>query len=76
MSGIGRRGPRLDLIPRDPAVAAFPSQWVAVKDGRVIAHHPKASEVAKALLEMGEAGEGAVLQRSAGLLEAVAIGMG
>ncbi len=76
MSAIGRRGPRLELTPRDPVLDEFAGQWVALKDGRVIASHPKASEVAKALLALGEAGEGAVLQRAAGPLEAVAIGMG
>lgn len=76
VSGIGRRGPRLDVTPRDPGLADFAGQWVAVKDGRVVASHPKASEVAKALLALGEDGEGAVLQRVAGPMEAVAIGMG
>lgn len=71
-----RPTPRLVPVPREKALSAHPGEWVAVKEGRVIAHHSSSREVVRMLRAQGRAAEGAVLHRSAQPTEAIAVGLG
>lgn len=77
MTGIAPRGPRIPPVPRDPALDRHVGEWVAIKDGRVIAHGPNARDVVQQMRQLpAEQRKGAVLQRSARPTEALAIGLG
>lgn len=74
--GIARRGKRVQPVPRLQALDEYAGQWVAVKNGRVIAHSPSSREVVRQLRRMGPEAKGAVLQRAATPTEALAVGLG
>lgn len=60
-----------------PALDRHVGEWVAIKDGKVIAHGPNARHVVQQMRQLpAEQSRGAVLQRSARPTEALAIGLG
>jgi len=74
--GIGRRSTRLEPVRRPSVLDEYAGEWVAIKDGRVIAHSPSSRQVVRQMRKLGPAAEGAVLQRSATPTEALAVGLG
>jgi uncharacterized protein DUF5678 len=74
--GIARRSSRIEPVRRSSTLDAFAGQWVAVKDGRVIAHGFNSRDVVRQMRQMGRAAEGAVLQRAPKPDEALAVGLG
>jgi len=74
--GISRKGPRIEPARRPEALDAYAGQWVALKDGEVIAHSPDPRSVVREMRRMGQAAEGAVLQRAPEPSEALAVGLG
>jgi len=74
--GVARRGQRVDPIPRAQALDKHAGEWVAIKDGQVIAHSPSSREVVRQMRGLGTAAEGAILQRAATPTEALAVGLG
>jgi hypothetical protein len=74
--GVARRGSRISPVPRDRALDAYAGQWVALKDGAVIAHAASSRDVVRQLKRMGAAGEGAVLHRAASDDEPLSVGLG
>jgi Family of unknown function (DUF5678) len=74
--GIARSGPRIEAAKRPAVLDDFPGQWVALKDGRVIAHSPDPRTVVREMRRMGTSAEGAVLQRAPRPSDAVAVGLG
>lgn len=74
--GVGRRGPRVDPVPRARVLDEYAGEWVAIKDDKVIAHSPSSREVVRQMRVLGEEADGAVLQRAATPTEAVAVGLG
>jgi Family of unknown function (DUF5678) len=74
--GIARRGPRIEPARRPAALDDYAGQWVALKDGEVIAHSPDPRSVVREMRRMGQAAEGAVLQRAPEPSEALAVGLG
>jgi uncharacterized cupin superfamily protein len=74
--GVARRGNKVDPIPRDRALDAYAGQWVALKDGVVIAHAASSRDVVRELKRMGPGGEGAVLHRAATEDEPLSVGLG
>ncbi len=74
--GVSRRSPRITPVRRSSVLDEYAGQWVAVKDGRVIAHSYNSREVVRQMRRLGEAAEGAVLQRAPEPTEALAVGLG
>lgn len=75
--GIAHRGPRIEPVRGRPVTLdEYAGQWVAVKDGEVIAHSPDPRSVVREMRRMGQAAEGAVLQRAPEPSEALAVGLG
>jgi hypothetical protein len=73
---IARKSRPIQPARRPSALEAYAGQWVAVKDGVVIAHAPNSRDVVRQMRLMGPAAEGAVLQRAAQPDEALAVGLG
>jgi len=76
MGGIARRSGKATLVPRPSVLDNYAGEWVAVKDGRVIAHSSSSREVVRQMKKLGPKAEGAVLQRAASAAEALAVGLG
>lgn len=75
--GIARRpSEQIKPLPRLPELDEWKSQWVAVKNDRVIAAATTSSELASRLLEMGDDGRGAVVQFVHPDAEAYIVGAG
>lgn len=74
--GIARTGPRIRPAKRPAALDEYAGQWVALKDGRVIAHSPDPRTVVHEMRRMGRAAEGAVLQRASKPTDSLAVGLG
>ena len=74
--GVARRGNKVNPVPRDEALDAYAGEWVALKDGVVIAHGPSSRDVVRQLKNMGPAGKGAVLHRAATRDEPLSVGLG
>lgn len=74
--GVARRSPRIEPVRRSTILDVYAGQWVAVKDGRVIAHGFSPRDVVVQMRQMGRAAQGAVLQRSPEPTEALAVGLG
>jgi Family of unknown function (DUF5678) len=74
--GVARRSSRIEPVPRSSTLDAFAGQWVAVKDGRVIAHGYNSRDVVRQMRQMGRAAHGAVLQRAPKPTDALAVGLG
>jgi Ni/Co efflux regulator RcnB len=72
----GPLSPRIQPAKRPAALDDYAGQWVALKDGRVIAHSPDARTVVREMRRMGRAAEGAVLQRASRPADALAVGLG
>jgi hypothetical protein len=61
--GIARRPEeRIRPVPRQESLDRWVNCWVATKGDEVIAAAPTSREIAAKLLEMGDAGRGAVIQ--------------
>jgi hypothetical protein len=73
---VARRGPRIEPVKRPANLDKFAGQWVAVKDGQVIAHSPDPRSVVREMRGMGQLAEGAALQRAPRPSEALAVGLG
>lgn len=73
---VARKGPRIQPVRRPSVLDDYAGLWVAVKDGRVIAHGHDSRHVVREMRRMGRAAEGAVLQRSPEPTEALAVGLG
>jgi|HubBroStandDraft_4_1064222.scaffolds.fasta_scaffold22879_1 Family of unknown function (DUF5678) len=74
--GVARRSPRIEPVRRPTILDTYAGQWVAVKDGRVIAHGFSPRDVVVQMRQMGRDAHGAVLQRSPEPTEALAVGLG
>jgi hypothetical protein len=74
--GPARRHHPVQPVPRLQALDQYPGEWVAVKDGVVIAHSPSSREVVRQLQKLGPNAKDAVLQRAATSTEAIAVGLG
>jgi hypothetical protein len=74
--GPGRRNHSVKPVPRLKALDQYSGEWVAVKDGVVIAHSPSSREVVRQLQRLGPDAKDAVLQRAATSTEAIALGLG
>ena len=74
--GIARRSRRIQPARRLHVLDQYAGQWVALKDGRVIAHSADARDVVRQMRQMGREAEGAVLQRAAEATEALSVGLG
>lgn len=73
---VARSGKKVSPVPRDKALDAYTGQWVAIKDGVVVAHGRSSRDVVRQLHKMGAAGKGAVLHRAASPDEPLAVGLG
>ncbi len=71
MSGLAKVNP----IPRDKALDSYAGQWVALKDGVVVAHGSSSRDVVRQLKRMGTDGKDAVLHRAASDDEALSVGL-
>jgi Family of unknown function (DUF5678) len=76
MGGVARWSGKTTPIPRLDVLDDYAGEWVAVKDGKVIAHSPSSREVVRQMRKLGQKAQGAVLQRAAGSTEAPAVGLG
>lgn len=74
--GMARKSGRIEPVRRPAILDEFPGEWVAIKDGRVIAHAVNSRAVVQELKRIGTPARGAVLQRAAEPAEAVAVGLG
>lgn len=74
--GVARRGRKLRPIERSAVLDKHVGEWVAVKDGVVIAHSTSSREVVRLMRQMGPVSKGAVLQRVAEPTDALAVGLG
>lgn len=74
--GIARKSTPIRPARRPSTLDQYPGEWVALKDGVVIAHGPDSRDVVRQMRQMGPDAEGAVLQRSAQAEEALAVGLG
>jgi Family of unknown function (DUF5678) len=74
--GVARKSPRIQPVRRSSVLDEYAGQWVAVKDGQVIAHGRNSRDVVRQMRQMGPAAEGAVLQRAPEPTEALAVGLG
>ena len=74
--GVARRSAKVDPVPRERVLDEHVGEWVAVKDGRVIAHSPSSREVVRQMRKLGADADGAILQRSSTETEALAVGLG
>ena len=74
--GVARRSPRIKPVRRPSVLDEYAGQWVALKDGRVIAHGDNSRDVVRQMRQMGQTAEGAVLQRAPEPTEALAVGLG
>lgn len=62
---------------RNPAdLDRWAGQWVAVKDGRVVASAPTSRELVPAVQALGDAGRGAVAQYVPEYSDVIVIGLG
>jgi hypothetical protein len=73
---IARRGQRMEPERRPALMDDYAGQWVAIRDGQVIAHSVSSRDVVRQLRAMGPAAKGAVLQRAATESEALSVGLG
>ncbi|MGI8628110.1 MAG: DUF5678 domain-containing protein [Geodermatophilaceae bacterium] len=73
---VARRPDRVEAVRRPDVLDGYVGEWVALKDGRVIAHSPSSREVVRLMRKMGGEAHGAVLQRAARETEALAVGLG
>lgn len=62
MSVVPRPQDRIRALPAPEGLDQWVNQWIALKDGRVIAAAAKSSELGYRLHKMGPAAEGAVMQ--------------
>jgi Family of unknown function (DUF5678) len=76
MDGDDRDAHQIQPIPRDRALDSYAGEWVALKDGVVIAHAASSRDVVRQLKAMGPAGKGAVLHRAATEDEPLSVGLG
>jgi len=67
---------RVQPIKHDPVLDEYAGQWVAVKDGRVVAHSVDSRGVVRQLRTRKDGGRGAVVQRVATAAEPLAVGLG
>jgi hypothetical protein len=74
--GIARGKGRMPAVPRPTSLDRYAGQWVAVKDGKVVAHARRSREVVAKMQALGSSADGAVLQRAAAPTDAVAVGLG
>jgi Family of unknown function (DUF5678) len=74
--GVARGSDKIPPVPRAQVLDKYAGQWVAIKDGRVIAHSPSSREVVRQMRRLGAEAEGAILQRAAEPTEALAVGLG
>ena len=74
--GVARSGPRIEPVRRPGVLDEYAGQWVAIKDGQVIAHSTDPRDVVGEMRRLGAASEGAVLQRAPEVSDALAVGLG
>lgn len=67
---------RVRPIKHDPALDEYAGEWVAVKDGEVIAHSADSRGVVRQLRTRPDGGQGAVVHRVATSAEPLAVGLG
>ncbi len=66
----------IEPLPRVPAIDQYAGQWVAVKDGRVVACAVRPRDLVVLVRSMGEEGADATVEFVAGLSDSFRVGLG
>jgi len=74
--GVARASDPIDPLPRVPAIDQYAGQWVAVKDGRVVAFAHRARDLVVLVRAMGDDGADATVEFVAGLSDSFRVGLG
>ena len=74
--GVARSREPIEPLPRLPAIDQYAGQWVAVKDGRVVACALRARDLVVLVRAMGADGANATVERVAGLSDSLRVGLG
>ena len=66
----------IEPLPRVAAIDQYTGQWVAVKDGRVVASAIRSRDLVALVRAMGEDGADATVEFVAGLSDSFRVGLG
>jgi len=74
--GIARSGGPIEPLSRPAGIDSYEGQWVAVKDGRVVAAAPHARDLVILVRDMGEEGSDATVEFVAPPSDSFMVGVG